>query len=82
VSMSWMTVSSQDEIMKFVSCVRWVTDQVFQLERSQCEFLCQECTGLYVFLMIGFQQIRCVNVISQFSCVITFRVSSPFDEIL
>jgi hypothetical protein len=29
VSMSQMTASSRDEIVKFVSCVRWVADQVF-----------------------------------------------------
>jgi hypothetical protein len=37
MSMSQMTVSSRDKIVKLVSCVWWVADQIFQLERSQDE---------------------------------------------
>jgi hypothetical protein len=37
VSPSQMTASSRDEIVKLVSGVRWVVDQVFQFERSQGE---------------------------------------------
>jgi hypothetical protein len=37
VSPSQMTVSSRDEIVKFVGHVRWVVDQVFQFEGSQDE---------------------------------------------
>jgi hypothetical protein len=35
VSVSQMTVSSRDRIVKLVSCVRWVVDQIFQFEGSQ-----------------------------------------------
>jgi hypothetical protein len=37
VSMSQMTVSSRDKIVKFVGHVRWVTDQALQIKRSQDE---------------------------------------------
>jgi hypothetical protein len=46
------------------------------------EFLHQESSGLYMFLVVGFQQIRCMDVICWFPCVITLGVSSPLDEIL
>jgi hypothetical protein len=37
VSPSQMTASSRDKIVKLVSGVRWVVDQVFQFKRSQGE---------------------------------------------
>jgi hypothetical protein len=38
--------------------------------------------GFYVPPVVFLQQIRCVDVISGFPCVVTLRVSSPFDQIL
>jgi hypothetical protein len=35
-----------------------------------------------VFSLVFFQQIRSVDVISRFPCVIALRVSSPFDQVL
>jgi hypothetical protein len=35
VSPSQMTVSSRDEIVKFVSCVGWIVDEHSQVEGSQ-----------------------------------------------
>jgi hypothetical protein len=32
--------------------------------------------------VIGLKQIRCVDLVSRFPCIVTFRVSFPFDEIL
>jgi hypothetical protein len=35
VSVSWMTASSWDEIVKLVGSVGWIVDQVFQFKRGQ-----------------------------------------------
>jgi hypothetical protein len=46
------------------------------------EFTSDEGICFYVFLPVFLQQIRCVDVIHRFPCVITLGVSSPFDQIL
>jgi hypothetical protein len=43
---------------------------------------CASCTLVYVFSVVGLQQIGCMNVIGWFPCVIAFGVSLPFDKIL
>jgi hypothetical protein len=35
-----------------------------------------------MFLLVFFQQIRCVDIIGWFPCVIALRVTTPLDQIL
>jgi hypothetical protein len=42
----------------------------------------KQLVGFYVFLVVVLQQLRHMNVIGQFPCVIAFGVSLPFNQIL
>jgi hypothetical protein len=46
------------------------------------ENFCKQLVGFYVFLMIALQQIRNMDVIHQLPCIVAFRISSPFNQIL